>query len=99
MKYLPLLLCLVGCAQADPYARPHMWQPDGANSRNLAAMVANPSDLVQGRSDSTMPGTRAAIAIMRLESGRPTPLLELNSDATPGAGKAAAAPPSVPDAR
>ena len=45
------LLALAGCAESDPYRRPGMWQPEGANAANMAAMVERKSDLVHGRGD------------------------------------------------
>lgn len=94
MKYLPLLFLIAGCTQADPYTRSFMWQPDGANSRNLALMVANPSDLLRGHGDGAMPGLRATTAARRLDLGQPVPLLDLSADTTPGAGKGAVAAPA-----
>ena len=32
----------------DPYLRTDVWQPTGANAANIAAMVADPHDLISG---------------------------------------------------
>ena len=40
---------LAACQDMDPYARTDVWQPTGANAGNIAAMVANPHDLIRGR--------------------------------------------------
>ena len=48
---LPLVAAaalLAGCANRDPYERLDVWRPTGANSANIAAMVANPRDLIRG---------------------------------------------------
>jgi type IV pilus biogenesis protein CpaD/CtpE len=39
---------LTGCAGRDPYQRVDVWRPTGANTANIAAMVANPRDLLRG---------------------------------------------------
>ena len=66
---LSLPLALAACAMEDPLTRPGLWQPIGANATNLAAMVADPQDLVtgvpdcrrptRGRCRSTLPGRQA----------------------------------------
>lgn len=64
-----LLLCLgalAGCAGTDTYRRPGTWHPDGANAANIAAMAANPGDLLRGRGSPGSDGPLAARAIDRL---------------------------------
>ena len=85
-----LAIALPGCSDTDPYARNGMWQPTGANSRNLAAMVANPRDLIRGRGDRGTDGVLAAGAAARLWAGRPAPLPASGSQQA--AGGPAAAP-------
>lgn len=43
------ILALTGCQSRDPYYRTDVWKPTGANAANIAAMVANPYDLIHGR--------------------------------------------------
>ena len=77
-----VLLLLGGCSLTDPYQRPGMWQPNGANTLNLAAMIANPNDLIRGRGTVGTPGIEAAPPIARLWSGRPLELPSTSSQAT-----------------
>ena len=65
------LLALGGCAATDTYSRPGTWHPDGANAANLAAMAANPADLLHGRGRGGSDGALAAAAIERLWDGPP----------------------------
>lgn len=47
-----ILICVLavgGCADRDPYLRTDVWKPTGANAANIAAMAANPHDLISGR--------------------------------------------------
>lgn len=78
-----LLVLLAGCMERDPYLRTDVWRPTGAVQTNLAAMVAEPRDLIRGRgSDGT--GARAAgTAVTRVWMDAPRSL-------TPGG-----APPAV----
>jgi type IV pilus biogenesis protein CpaD/CtpE len=64
------LLLMAGCAETDPYRRPGMWQPEGANAANIAAMVERPSDLVRGRSDRTPEIRQGRDAVERLWDDR-----------------------------
>ena len=44
------LVVLAGCdSRMIPYLRTDVWQPTGANAGNIAAMVADPHDLISGR--------------------------------------------------
>ena len=73
-QLLVLVAALVaGCAEADPYRREGMWQPEGANQANIAAMVQRPADLRHGRSDSIRETRRAVDAVERLWSDRERP--------------------------
>ncbi len=86
MRTLLILLAVAGCSQIDPYTRDGMWQPNGANSLNLAAMTANPLDLVRGHGDAGPQPVEATGAVDRLLSGRAKPLAVVGADATPGSG-------------
>lgn len=90
-RALLALLLLAGCASTDPYQRAGMWQPTGANSRNLAAMVANPYDLIRGRGERGTSGPEGTTPVTRLWAGRTTPLPASGSQQSAG-GPAAAAP-------
>ena len=64
------LLLLAGCNQLDPYHRQGMWEPSGANAANLAAMVADPRDLIRGRESRTLPSSKdQVVAVGRVWSG------------------------------
>jgi hypothetical protein len=43
------LPALAGCMDREPYHRTDVWRPTGSNAANLAAMVADPHDLIAGR--------------------------------------------------
>jgi len=70
LKLLRLVLLLSPLAAAgcdlDPFERPELWNPTGANEANLAAMVDDPMDLVRGRGEAGAEGNRAAAAVARL---------------------------------
>lgn len=63
------LLLLAGCASRDPYRRTDVWQPTGANAANLAAMVANPHDLISGRGDNRQLAKMPYRAVERIWTG------------------------------
>jgi type IV pilus biogenesis protein CpaD/CtpE len=85
---LACLLALAGCDSTDPYLRPGMWQPTGANQRNLAAMVVNPSDLIRGHGESGSDGRRADIAVSRVLEDRTRSLPDVTTrSATPSAAQ------------
>lgn len=54
-------LLLTSCTQFDAYHRPGVWEPTGANSANLAAMVADPEDLIHGHGSATLPLSQPAV--------------------------------------
>ncbi|MGC8477991.1 MAG: hypothetical protein ACP5NP_16695 [Acetobacteraceae bacterium] len=61
-RILPPLVLLVGfslsltaCNRDDTYSRPYTWHPTHANDANIAAEVADPSDLVVGRGSDSVP--------------------------------------------
>lgn len=68
---LALPLLAAGCADLDPYRREGMWQPEGVVQGNMAAMVANPTDLVRGRGTDEGDGGRGASAILKWAKAGP----------------------------
>ncbi len=87
------LLLVSGCATTDPYLKPAQWQPVGANARNLAAMVANPNDLIRGHGDRYTVGSQAAVPVTALLAGKAAPLPSSSSESAPS-GSNAPAPPA-----
>ncbi|MDA8051439.1 MAG: hypothetical protein M0002_15800 [Rhodospirillales bacterium] len=76
---LTLLLAASGCTMAgDPMMRAGTWHPTGVNAANLAAMVANPHDLVQGEDANGTPGPVAVLPVARLRADK-VPALPNNS--------------------
>jgi hypothetical protein len=69
-------LAMAGCQNLDPYTREGTWQPTGANQGNLAVMVANPQDLIHGRGQQAEDSKEPALAINRLWTDTPKPLLD-----------------------
>jgi hypothetical protein len=65
------MVMLAGCMDRDPYRRTDVWRPTGANAANLAAMVANPNDLISGRGVSSTDSKEPVIAIGRVWSDHP----------------------------
>lgn len=72
---LPIILAVSGCTMVqDPMMREGTWHPMDANAANLAAMVANPHDLVEGQSASGTLGPEAALPVARLRKDNVKPL-------------------------
>jgi uncharacterized membrane protein YgcG len=69
-------LALAGCQDLDPYTREGMWQPTGANQGNIAAMVANPQDLIHGRGQSVEDTKEPTLAINHIWTDTPKQLLD-----------------------
>lgn len=69
-----LALCSIvplgGCELTDPYQRPGNWRPLGVNDANLAVMVSNKLELVQGTAPGESDGHLAAAAVDRLRRNR-----------------------------
>ncbi len=61
-----------GCALTEPDQRPGEWHPLGLNPVNIAAMVVDPHDLVQGNAsgEGKSDGHMAAAAIDRMHKGK-----------------------------
>jgi type IV pilus biogenesis protein CpaD/CtpE len=73
------LATLAGCESRDPYMRTDVWRPTGANAGNIAAMVANPRDLIQGHGVAREDTKAAALAVDHVWTNQPMPLLQLQS--------------------
>ncbi len=69
MLILPTLLSLAAC-QNDGLDRPGSWKGTGVNDANLVAMVADPADLVRGRSSPNSRGNGAVPAVDRLNTDK-----------------------------
>jgi hypothetical protein len=65
---------VAGCAEQDPYLRSDVWRPTGASIANLAAQLANPHDLISGRSTGSAAAAAPAIAIDRIAHDQPKPI-------------------------
>jgi type IV pilus biogenesis protein CpaD/CtpE len=77
---------LAGCADRDPYRRTDAWYPTGANAGNIAAMVANPNDLVRGHGVQKSDGKEAAVSVERIWTDKPKPLPELSTGQSGSSG-------------
>ena len=82
------VLLLAGCEQLDPYHRVDVWQPTGAPQANLAAMVADPHDLISGRGVSRADGKVADKAIGHVLQDTPKSLLDASGPGNAGMGGA-----------
>ena len=72
---LLLVLFAAGCTTVgNPLYRAGTWHPTGANAANLAAMVANPHDLVEGEAAPGVPGPVAVMPVERLRTDKIKPL-------------------------
>jgi hypothetical protein len=95
------LLALTGCDQIDPLKRPYMWHESGSNAQNIAAMAANPADLIHGRDSPKRASVVESDGVDRLWSGHPAVLpggLPPAAGSGGGGGAAAggaAAPPAA----
>lgn len=83
-RLLPLLaLATLGaCSQMDPFTREGIWKPSGVNEANMAAMVADPTELWYGRQATQGTFRTSTRAVDRLWVGTPT----TGSQARPGQG-------------
>lgn len=74
--FIPLatigLLLLADCSGPNSYDRVGVWEPTGANAANLAAMVANPQDLIRGHGSSSTLSKDQVVAVDRIWSGSAT---------------------------
>lgn len=83
---LAAVLSVAACQEMDPYARNDMWQPTGANAGNIAAMVANPYDLIRGRGSDRTDSNEPVLAIHRVNTDHPKALLDPGSDSAASSG-------------
>lgn len=84
-----LLLLPASCGvQSDPVYRPGDWLPEGSNARNIAAMLAEPSDLIRGRGEPGADSPLAIKAVTRLMEGKAKlmPSVSSQSDIAPTGG-------------
>lgn len=70
VSVLALALVLAGCGVPGSVDQISAWHPAGANDANLAAMVADPLDLVTGAASRMADGTMAADAVGRYHAGK-----------------------------
>ena len=90
-------ICLLSaCADREPYLRTDVWSPTGAVQSNLAAMVANPRDLIQGRGDTTQDTRNSANAILRAWADTPRSLSPSQTPPTVSTTGIAGSPSSQP---
>ncbi|MDN3568406.1 hypothetical protein QWZ14_28840 [Paeniroseomonas aquatica] len=71
---LASLAAIPACASLDPFHRDSAWRPGGSNEANLAAMMAEPRERVDGTAPARAGGQPAAAAIDRLRTDRVRPL-------------------------
>ena len=94
-RILPPMVLLVGfsfgltaCNRDDTYSRPYTWHPTHANDANIAAEVADPSDLVIGRGSDSVPAALVVPPIAAITGSTATG--GSSSGATGGLGALAA---------
>jgi type IV pilus biogenesis protein CpaD/CtpE len=78
------ILTLAGCEDLDPYHRQHVWYPTGASEANIAAMAANPRDMIRGHGGARADGAVAEGAVTRARQDHAKPLLNPASSAGGG---------------
>ncbi len=86
------LLGLTACEQMDPLTKSYVWKPTNANAANIAAMAANPADLIVGRDSRSRRVVVESESIERVWTDKPRPLLTGGGGAGAGAGAGASAP-------
>ncbi len=82
-------LALGACQVPDTSGADATWSPKGINAANLAAMVADPADLVRGRDDAGPEHKLAAHAVIDLWSN-PTGAAQGAASGGSGSGSQAA---------
>lgn len=75
---------LAGCMDRDPYRRTDVWRPTGSNAANIAAMVADPKDMISGRGTTRQHSQPSILAVDRLAVDRPKPLPSANGSSSGG---------------
>jgi len=82
------LLIVCGCSDADPYYRADVWQPTGANSGNIAAMLARPNDLILGRGQAALGDSyQQTGAVERVWQDKTKPLTSSSSGPSTGGSR------------
>ena len=81
-----LLVMLASCEERDPLRRTDVWYPSGANAANIAAMVANPNDLIRGHGARGGDGADAALAVDRVWQDKAKPLPQSSDSSAIGGG-------------
>jgi hypothetical protein len=61
-----LLVALASCRATDPQYRAGLYTPTGSNKANLVVEIADPADLVHGKSSAGGYTPEAVIAVNRL---------------------------------
>jgi type IV pilus biogenesis protein CpaD/CtpE len=79
-------ISLASCAAIDPYERPGVWRPMGANDLNRELQVARPTDLVQGRGVTDSDGQAAAAAVDRVRADKVKALQDIDISGVGGGG-------------
>jgi hypothetical protein len=87
------LAALTGCAPGPPPTQATEWRPIGANDANLAAMVVDPLDLVNGVPSLVADGSVTANAVARYRANKLKALLDsgVSTVTATGSGTPAAA--------
>ena len=83
---LAVVLSVAACQEMEPYARNDMWQPTGANAGNIAAMVANPYDLLRGRGSDRTDSNEPVLAIHRVNTDHTKALLDPGGNGASSSG-------------
>jgi hypothetical protein len=86
------LLLLSGCNAIDPLKRPYMWHDSAANAHNIAAMAANPADLLHGRRSPKRRVSLDSDSVDRLWSGKTLPLTGGSAGGSGGSSGGGATP-------
>jgi len=68
------LTVLGGCDKYDPYLRTDVWEPTGSNAANIAAMAADPHDLVSGHGVVVREAAEPALAVGHIVADQPKSL-------------------------
>jgi type IV pilus biogenesis protein CpaD/CtpE len=80
-----ITVTVVSCDRIDASFRDTGWRPVGANAGNIAAMVAEPRDLIRGRGDGSENSNPSAVAVIHIWQDQPKPLLDKTGGSS-GAG-------------
>ena len=78
-------IALAGCDR-DPYRRTDVWQPTGSNAANIAAMAADPNDLIRGRGVMQTGTKTSTAAVERIWNDNPRTLGSPSGSGGSGSG-------------